>query len=444
MKHNISLAEINKLAIPAILYNITEPLLGLVDLAIIGQIPEHATEAKGGVGLAVGLISTLVWGLAQVRTAISAQVGKYLGMNQLEKIKTLIPQSLILSLLLGILFWLLTVIFYKPISGFLFNDTNLKTLEFSLDYYKIRAIGLPLSLFIAGIFGIFRGYQNTSWAMIISFVGGLFNLVFDFILIHGVSDIIPAMGVKGAALASLIAQIIMFGLSIYFLLRKTPFDLKPTLKLNPELKNTLLLTLNMLIRTLALNATFIIALRFANGYGKQVLSAYAIGINIWLFSSFFIDGYSNAGNAIAGKLLGQKDINKLKQLGMHLIKINIVIATLLGLTYFIFKDFIADIYFEDTSNKVIFFTFFWIIIIAQPINSIAFTLDGIFKGLGEAKLLRNILLIGTFVIFIPLIYAFDYFNLNLQGIWFAFLAWMFWRGASLFILFRKYNIKDQH
>ena len=104
MKDSISLADINKLALPAILYNITEPLLGLVDLAIIGQISEHATEAKGGVGLAVGLISTLVWGLAQVRTAISAQVSKYLGMNQLEKIKSLIPQSLILSILLGVLF----------------------------------------------------------------------------------------------------------------------------------------------------------------------------------------------------------------------------------------------------------------------------------------------------------------------------------------------------
>ncbi|MCT4580761.1 MAG: MATE family efflux transporter [Flavobacteriales bacterium] len=440
MKDSISLADINKLAIPAILYNITEPLLGLVDLAIIGQIPEHATEAKGGVGLAVGLISTLVWGLAQVRTAISAQVGKYLGMNQLEKIKTLIPQSLVLSILLGVIFWLLTVLFYQPISAFLFNDTNLKTLGFSLDYYKIRAIGLPLSLFIAGVFGIFRGYQNTSWAMYISLIGGVFNLILDFILIHGIDGYIPSMGVQGAALASLIAQVIMFSLSIIFLLKKTPFDLKLSLKINPELKNTLLLTLNMLIRTLALNATFIIALRFANGYGKHALSAYAIGINIWLFSSFFIDGYSNAGNAIAGKLLGQKDIRQLKKLGLYLIKLNSVIATLLGLTYFIFREKIAALYFDNSLDQTIFFSFFWIIILAQPINSIAFTLDGIFKGLGEAKTLRNILLVGTFLIFIPLIVLFDFLGFNIQGIWYAFFAWMFWRAASLFILFKKYQL----
>lgn len=439
MSHKIALRDINKLAIPAILYNITEPLLGLVDLAIIGKIAEDSTEATGGVGLAVGLISTLIWGLAQIRTAISSQVGKYLGMEQLEKIKSLVPQSLVLSILLGLLFWGLTVTFYQPISSFLFNDTNAKTLNFSLDYYKIRAIGLPLSLFIAGVFGVFRGYQNTSWAMVISLIGGVLNLLLDLILVHGIQDFIPAMGVKGAAYASLFAQLVMFFLSIYFLVKKTPFNLNPTLKLNPELKNTLILTVNMLIRTLALNATFILALRFANGYGEIVLSTYAVGINIWLFSSFFIDGYSNAGNAIAGKLLGQNDIKQLKSLGNRLIKINIMIASLLGITYLIFSPIISNLYFDNNTAKSIFNSFFWIIIIAQPINSIAYSLDGIFKGLGEAKTLRNVLLFGTFFIFIPFLYFFNFLNIGIKGIWFSFLAWMLWRALSLFFIFRKYT-----
>lgn len=438
MSQKITLSAINKLAIPAILYNITEPLIGLVDLAIIGKMAENSTEATGGVGLAVGLISTLVWGLAQVRTAISAQVGKFLGMEQLEKIKTLVPQSLILSLLLGLLFWILTVNFYIPISSFLFNDTNELTLKFSFDYYKIRAIGLPLSLFIAGIFGIFRGYQNTSWAMIISLTGGVINLLLDLALVHGVQGIIPPMGVQGAAYASLAAQTVMFMLCIYFLLKKTPFNLNPTLTFNPELKTTLILTLNMLIRTIALNATFILALRFANGLGEKVLSTYAVGINIWLFSSFFIDGYSNAGNAIAGKLLGKNDIKQLKYLGFFLIKANLIIALILSSCYLVFSSFISSLYFDDENLKSIFNSFFWIIIIAQPINSIAYSLDGVFKGLGEAKTLRNVLIIGTFLIFIPCIYFFEFINLGIKGIWYSFLAWMIWRALSLFILFKKF------
>ena len=112
MSFELDTKQINKLAIPAILYNITEPLIGLADTAIIGQMPEHATQAQGGVGLAVGLIMTLVWGLAQVRTAVSAIISKYLGMGKLNEIKSLIPQSLAFSLLLGGLFWFLTSFFY--------------------------------------------------------------------------------------------------------------------------------------------------------------------------------------------------------------------------------------------------------------------------------------------------------------------------------------------
>ncbi len=436
MKNKISITDINKLAIPAIIYNITEPVLGLVDLAIIGKIAHNATEAQGGVGLAVGLISTLVWGLAQVRTAISAQVGKFLGMKKLSLIKTLVPQSLYLSLLLGLFFWVITVIFYQPISTFLFHNTNNLTLQFSLDYYKIRAIGLPISLFIAGVFGVFRGYQNTSWAMKISLTGGIINLLLDLVLVHGYGAI-PALGVKGAAYASLIAQIIMFLMSIYYLIKKTPFNLNPTLKLNPELKETLKMTANMLIRTLALNATFILALRFANNYGKIALSTYAVGINIWLFSSFFIDGYSNAGNAIAGKLLGEKDIKKLSELTKFLIKINFFVALGLSIIYVLTTKIITGLYFNEATAPI-FLTFFWVIIIAQPINSIAYSLDGIFKGLGEAKTLRNVLLIGTFLVFIPLLYLFDFFNFQLIGIWFSFLAWMTWRAGSLLYLFNQY------
>jgi len=324
----------------------------------------------------------------------------------------------------------------------LFQNTNELTLEYSLEYYKIRAIGLPISLLIAGIFGVFRGYQNTSWAMKISLVGGVLNLLLDFVLIHGYQDIIPAMGVVGAAYASLIAQIVMCVLALVFMVRKTPFGLNPTFKINPEFKTTIKLTINMLIRTIALNIAFILALRFANGYGKNELSAYSVGINIWLFSSFFIDGYSNAGNAIAGKLLGEKDMDKLEHLTKFLIKINVLVALGLSLVYLIFSKAIANLYFE-TSIQPLFFSFFWIIIISQPVNSIAFSLDGIFKGLGEAKTLRNVLLIGTFLIFIPLLYLLDKMNLQLIGIWIAFFAWMAWRAGSLYYLFKRYLKKEK-
>ena len=139
----LSLKEINKLAIPAILYNIVEPLLGLIDTAVVGQMNENVTISQAGIGLAAGVISTLVWGLAQIRTAVSAIVSQYLGGGDLEKIKSLIPQSLYFSAIVGFVFWIITAYFFIPIADVLFINKSVDVLNVSNEYYQIRAVGLP-------------------------------------------------------------------------------------------------------------------------------------------------------------------------------------------------------------------------------------------------------------------------------------------------------------
>ena len=81
----------------------------------------------------------------------------------------------------------------------------------------------------------------------------------------------------------------------------------------------------------------------------------------------------------------------------------------------------------------IFMTSFWLIIISQPINAIAFTLDGIFKGLGKTAFLRNLLLGATFLVFIPSVAMFHTFTPGLIGIWFSFILWMSFRGFPIYI-----------
>ena len=182
---------------------------------------------------------------------------------------------------------------------------------------------------------------------------------------------------------------------------------------------------------------FIISNRFANSYGNNSLAAYTIGYNIWIFSAFFIDGYSNAGNALAGKYIGQKNNLKLKILGFNLLKINIRIAIILMTIYILLYPFIGQFF---NSNKIVievFQSFFWMVILAQPFNAIAFTFDGIFKGLGKAVDLRNTLIIGTFLFFIPSIYFLDLLLPNLISIWIALSIWMLYRGLSLLVKFKK-------
>ena len=429
--------EINSLAIPAILYNITEPLIGLVDTAIIGQIGEESTIAQGGVGLAAGLIATLVWGFAQMRTSLSAIISRQFGAKKIESIKSLVPQTLVLTFFTGLVLSILIILNYNQLANIVYGEINIDTFNYSKDYFIIRSYGLPLSLSIALFFGVFRGFQNTSWAMYISIIGGLSNIVLDLILVLGIENLVEPMGVKGAAWASVYSQLLMMFLCGIFYLRKTPFDFKIKIQLNPYFKEMLYIFINMFVRTMVLNLVFLISNRYANSYGSNSLAAYTIAYNIWIFSAFFIDGYSNAGNALAGKFMGEKNKNKLKILGKDLLKINIKIAVVLMVTYTALYPYIGKLFNPEENVNVIFKSIFWMVIIAQPFNSIAFTFDGIFKGLGRAVDLRNTLIIGTFFFFIPTIYFLDLFIPKLITIWVALTVWMIYRGLSLMIKFKK-------
>ena len=440
----LTLKEINKLAIPAVLFNITEPLIGLADIAIIGQIDEGATQAQGGVGLAAGLIATLIWGLGQMRTSLSAIISRHYGQGDLKPVYSLIAQTILLTAIIGISVAFFTAYYYNSIAAFIYGSISNDTLQFSNEYFTIRSLGLPLSLIIALFFGIFRGYQNTSWAMTIGLAGGGINIILDLILVLGIDGIIEPMGVAGAAWASVSAQVLMTLLCIVFLYRKTPFNLKISKKLNPFFNEMLMIFWNMFIRTMVLNVVFIMANRYANKNGDIQLAAYTIGYNIWIFSSFFIDGYSNAGNALAGKYLGAKDLITLRALGKKLLSINLLIAGCLCLIYAIFYKALGPIFNDNPMVISAFETTFWIVILSQPFNSIAFTFDGIFKGLGEAVYLRNTLILGTVLIFFPILIYLDFLEYRLNAIWIAMMGWMIYRGGSLLWKFNRMTKNKIH
>ena len=323
----LTIKEINKLALPAILFNITEPIIGLADIAIIGQIDGDATLAQGGVGLAAGLIATLVWGLAQMRTSLSAIISRHYGRGDLKPVYSLVPQTLLLTLFMGTTIAFLIAYYYAEIAPFIYGVLSPLTFDYSNAYFQIRSIGLPVSLLIALFFGIFRGYQNTSWAMVIGLIGGGLNVVLDLVLVLGVDGYVAPMGVEGAAWASVSSQLVMLILCVVYMYKKTPFRLVMKAPLNPLFGEMMGIFLNMFLRTMVLNVVFVLANRYANKNGDIELAAYTIGYNIWIFSSFFIDGYSNAGNALAGKYLGANDKDTLRLLGRKLMRINLIIAT---------------------------------------------------------------------------------------------------------------------
>ena len=427
--------QINRLAIPALLAGITEPILSITDTAIVGHIPENGVESLAAAGIVGSFLSMLVWILGQTSSALSAIVAQYYGAEKLEELRSLPSQTITVNVLVGILLLTLTLPFSSSIFGLLNASGDIMAL--SLKYYHIRAWGFPLTLFVFGVMGVFQGLQNTSRPMIIALTGALLNIVLDLILVFGISGWVPAMGLEGAAWASLISQAAMVVVAFLFLLRTRSIPMLPSLTAHPDLLRVLGMAGNLFLRSLALNIALLFAVRQAAALGDAVIGAHTIAINLWLFAAFFIDGYSVAGKILAGRFLGAKDYLSLKELAHTVMIFGLAITGGLMFVGIVLYEQIGHWFSADYDVLLAFKHMFIWVITGLPICAVAFIYDGIFKGLGETKLLRNVLVLSTFLGYLPFLYLTQFMGWGLPGIWAALMLWMILRGGTLVWKFRR-------
>ena len=428
-------SQIHKLAIPALISGIAEPILSITDTAIVGNVDHNSMEALGAVGIVGTFLSMLVWVFGQKRSVIASIVSQAIGAKTIDEVKSLPAQAIFIILLFSLIIIGITYPFAESLFRF-YNASGL-ILEYSVDYYKIRVIGIPFTLITIGVFGVFRGLQNTITPMAIAIVGTLLNIVLDVIFVYGIEGLLHPMHIYGAAYASVIAQITMAGLAIFLLYKKTKITLRFSLPFNKKINDFLSMFFDLIIRTLALNIALYFGSSFAAKYGDEFIAAYTIAINLWFLGAFIIDGYSSAGTILSGKFFGEKSYNKLIELAFKLSLIGVILGISIFTIGMVFYNHLGIMFTKDEIVLVEFYNVFWIVLIMQPFCALAFIYDGIFKGLGWMKELRNVLLFSTFIVFIPTLLIADSYAYKLEGIFFAFTLWIIARGAPLIIKFYK-------
>ena len=435
MNTNVSNKQINRLAIPAIIAGVSEPILSLTDAAIVGHMPLNATVSLAAVGIVSSFLSMLIWVLGQSRSAISSIISQYLGANKLKEVKSLPAQAIAIILVLSVLICAATIPFSEAI--FKFYNASGVLLDYSVDYYKIRIIGFPFTLYTFAVFGVFRGLQNTYYPMVIAIIGTAINIALDLVLVYGITNVIAPMNLKGAALASVLSQALMAVMATTLVLKNTPITLKIKGPVNKELPKFLMMIGNLILRTLALNLALYFATSFATGYGTNYIAAYTITINLWFFAAFAVDGYASAGNILSGKLFGAKQFETLVELSQRLTKKALIVGLLMAGLGGLFYKSVGAMFTSDPNVLADFYEVFWIVLAMQPLCAITFVFDGIFKGLGKMKALRNVLFAATFFVFIPALLLGHYLELKLHGILWAFTLWIVARGVPLVVKFRK-------
>jgi putative MATE family efflux protein len=427
--------EINRLAFPAIIASIAEPLISLGDNMIIGTYSPPGENYIGAVSLASSLFLTIVWVFAQTRTAISALIARFYGEKRLDEMRTLVPQVIFMNFLLGLFFYLITTLFASEI--FSFYNAKGRLHEIAVEYYSIRALGLPLSLATYLIFGVFRGIQNTYWAMVIALVGGFVNLFLDLILMGGVEGWLNSQGIKGIAWASVAAQLIMLLLAIGVMYKKTIFRLNFLYEVNKQIYTLLAFTGNLIIRSLSVQTAYFFSNRVAAGAGDMFMNVQGVFFQIWLFAAFVVEGYCSAGNALAGKFYGEKNHEMLWRLGKFMSVRTLLIGLGLGILFLMIYPWVHLPFLTDAKEIELFQKVFWVVIIVLPLNAYAFVYDEMLKGMGRMAYLRDTLLMSTFLGFVPTVLLLEYMDWHLYAVWLAFVVWMIFRGTRLMLYFNR-------
>ncbi len=417
--------EILELAIPAMLAIASEPILNLADTAMLGRLGVEPLAARA---IASALIGGIYWIFTFLIFGTTTLVGRHRGANNPKACGEIYLHAILIAVLGGITVSFLFILFAPHLYAAMGAQDEVLILGTS--YFRIRIAGTPFTFLWFASVGFLRGIQNTRTPMLIAlFVNGL-NIALDYALIYGEFGF-PNMGLLGAAIASVACQVLGAGLCLWILFsssyaseyRLTQWRFQPS-----RFRSLATIGRDLAVRTGALRFSLIFATATASRMGAVFLSSHEIAFQLWIFCSDSVDGLAVAGQALVAKYLGADRTEKAIQLGKTLIVWGCSAGLAFGLGYFFFKEPLIHLFtkspdmIQSLNNEI-----FPLLILFQPLNGIVFVLDGVLIGAHDTRFLMWAMLIGAFIIYIPISWLSLQFGFGLFGIWV---------GLSLFMVYR--------
>lgn len=422
--------KIFKLALPNIMSNITIPLLGLVDTALMGHL--DSIYYLGAIALGSMIFNFIYWSLGFLRMGTVGFTAQAFGAKNNAQLNLIFQRGVVIALILSAI-----VIAIHPFIidlGMSLTTSSEDVKYFASEYVRIRIWAAPASLLILVFSGWFLGMQNAIFPMIIAVVGNIFNIVFSFIFVYFLD-----MNSAGAALGTVIAQYLSLLLAIILFVRKYKSlwikkKLYEILKIK-EMKSFFNVNIDIFLRTLGI--IFVISfftIKSAN-ISDNILAINSILFQFFLLFSFMLDGFANAAEAMTGEYIGASSLKLLKRSIKSNMFMGLIFSIIFSLIYFFFGEFLIRALTDNqaviTASKSLMI---WVVI--MPIISFAaFIFDGIFIGATASKALRNGMFISVILFFIPIYYFAPLPDIT--RLWVAFLSFMAARGITLAFLLRS-------
>lgn len=425
--------QILRLAIPNIITNITVPLLGMVDTAIVGHLQNgDGVDYIGAIAVGTMIFNIIYWNFGFLRMGTSGFTAQAYGAKDKEEQANILLRACFIAIVAAFLL----IIFQKPIgklSLMLIEDKN-SVGALALSYFSIRIWAAPATLSMYALKGWLIGMQDSKNPMWISIIINLLNIIFSFVLVFYFN-----MSIKGVALGTVIAQ---YGGLITTLLiwRKKYkeiakyFNVKKALSLE-KMKLFFKINSDIFLRTLCL---IIVTSYFTIASTKMPYPTLAMNTLLMQFFtlfSYFMDGFAYAAESLCGKAKGENNYPQLQAFVKRFLLWGGVISILFIIIYALFGENILGIF---TDNKdVIEYSknyLHWILLI--PITGfIAFLYDGILIGLTESVVMRNAIFISTAAFFLIFYLLSPYIGNN--ALWIAFLTYLLGRSLLMMLMSRR-------
>ena len=386
------------LAGPIIISNLSIPLVGAVDTAVVGHLPEP--QAIGAVALGALIFSFLFWGFGFLKMGTTGFVARAYGANDQQLLSDTLSRVILLALGFGFLCILMGYPLIK-LALFLLNSTE-HVENLAANYAEIRIWSAPATLCTYVFTGVFIGMHNTRSVLIVLLALNGTNILLDVLFV-----VILGMGVEGVAWATLIAE--YFAVACGFVLLRKPiiaalriFSWQRVLERN-ALVRLLKANGDIFIRTLCLVFSLSYFTALSAGMGEVILAANAVLLHFQSMMAYALDGFANAAEALSGSAYGARDRKKFKRA----IKLTsfwaLIFSGIISVIYLIFGELILGLFTSIDEVLVAAKVYLPWMIIAPIVSVWSFQIDGIFIGSSYTKEMRNAMLISM-VVYLVLLY----------------------------------------
>lgn len=437
-------SQILRLAIPSILANITIPLVGLVDTAIVGHI-SNAT-AIGGIAIGTMLFDLLYWNFGFLRVGTSGMTAQAFGRGDRVECARLLSQSVGIALIGAALIWLIQWLFVNLV--LLLVPCSPEVASFAREYFFIRIWAAPATLSLMAFKGWFIGMQDTVSPMITDILVNVVNMAVSYVL-----AVYTPMGALGVALGTVIAQFTGLTAAIVLLLtkyRQLWQGLSPVrLAFDGQgMRRLLSLNGNLFVRSLCFMVVYVGFTSLASKYGDVELAVSTIMMKLFMLFSYFVDGFAYAGEALVGKYIGLNQEPGVRSQDKSDVSrvVGLLFAWSLGvgvLFTLIFALWSGGFYHAMTSDTTVLarLTDYTAWLIAMPIvSTLAFMWDGVYAGATAGKQIRNAMIYAALAFVIGYLATYPY--LDVISIYIAYFAHL--AARVLYLTFSWKRVQEAH